>query len=195
MSGFRATMRPMTSDRLNQGFALACQLHAGQKKKGSNTAYLGHLLGVASIVIEFGGDEDQVIAALLHDAVEDQGGMETLETIQKEFGNRVATIVLACSDTAESPKPPWKGRKEAYLSHLADASADVLLVSAADKLYNARSIIQDYHLVGDDVWERFNGGKEGTVWYFRSLAETFQRIAPAPIAAEVGRVVRELEAL
>lgn len=195
MSGFRATIGPMTSDRLNLGFALACQLHADQKKKGSNTAYLGHLLGVASIVIEFGGDEDQVIAALLHDAVEDQGGMETLETIRGAFGSRVADIVLACSDTAENPKPPWKDRKEAYLAHLVNASTEVLLVSAADKLYNARSIIQDYYLVGDEVWGRFNGGKKGTVWYFQSLAETFQQIAPGPIAAEVSRVVRELEAL
>lgn len=127
------------------------------------------------MVLEDGGDEDQAIAALLHDAVEDQGGRPTLDSIRSEFGDRVASIVEACSDTDIQPKPPWRERKENYLKHLREQTrAEVLRVSAADKLHNARCIIADYRRCGEAVWQRFNAGKEAQAWYYGELARIYR---------------------
>jgi (p)ppGpp synthase/HD superfamily hydrolase len=127
------------------------------------------------LVLEDGGDEDQAIAALLHDAVEDQGGRPTLDSIRSEFGDRVASIVEACSDTDIQPKPPWRERKENYLKHLREQTrAEVLRVSAADKLHNARCIIADYRRCGEAVWQRFNAGKEAQAWYYGELARIYR---------------------
>lgn len=137
---------------------------------------------MAAIVLEHGGDEDLAVAGLLHDAVEDAGGNETLALIRSKFGDRVANVVNECSDTDEEPKPPWKQRKEAYLAHLAEASTDALLVSAADKLHNSRSILMDLATVGPKLWERFSGGREGTIWYYQSLVDSYgtsDRVPPA----------------
>ncbi len=185
----------MNSKRLQEAFTYASDLHADQKKKGTNIPYLSHLLGVASIVLVHEGDEDETIAALLHDAVEDQGGLPTLEEIRKRFGDRVAQIVEGCTDADAIPKPPWRERKEKYIAHLREADASVRRVSAADKLYNSRDILTDYRVIGEALWERFTGGKEGTLWYYRTLAKTYREVGPSEWADKIGQVVTELEEL
>jgi (p)ppGpp synthase/HD superfamily hydrolase len=184
---------PPLTKRFDAALKLAAELHRAQRRKGSNTPYIGHLLGVCSLVLEDGGDEDEAIAALLHDAVEDQGGEQTLARIREQFGERVARIVLACSDATEIPKPPWRQRKEAYLAHLADQEPDVLRVSLADKLYNARAILGDYLEYGDEVWRRFRAGREAQLWYYRSLADVLSRAQPGRLAAELSETVAQLE--
>jgi (p)ppGpp synthase/HD superfamily hydrolase len=183
-------------ERFRRALVLAFDLHRGQVRKGSTgIPYIGHLLGVTSIVIEDGGDEDEAIAALLHDGPEDQGGEPTLDRIRAEFGDRVADIVEGCSDTLEDPKPPWRERKEAYLAHLEEAPPEVLRVSLADKLHNARSILSDYREVGEELWSRFNGTREESLWYYRSLSEIFARRCSGPLVEELETTVTEIEAL
>ncbi len=145
-----------------------------------------------------GGDEDQAIAALLHDAPEDCGGTPVLEEVERRFGHRVARIVAACSDTFESPKPPWRERKQRYLRHLADdVPAEALLVSLSDKVHNGGAILADYRQVGETLWDRFRGGRDGTRWYFRALLEAYQGRAESPrgLLAELERILAELEVL
>ncbi len=181
--------------RFERALTFAAQLHADQVRKGTDIPYLAHLLGVASLVLEYGGGEDEAIAALLHDAVEDQGGPATRARIQALFGRTVAAIVDGCTDTDETPKPPWRARKEAYLAHLPTAAPAVLLVSAADKLYNATSILRAYRDVGADVWSRFSAGRGEQLWYYRALVTAFRTAgAPAPLVDELDLVVAELEA-
>ncbi|MFM5897851.1 MAG: HD domain-containing protein, partial [Dolichospermum sp.] len=179
----------MLSERFTQALTYAHELHATQKRKAGDIPYITHLLGVASIALEYGANEDEAIAALLHDAIEDQGGAATRAEIRRRFGDDVTAIVDGCTDADTTPKPPWKPRKEAYIAHISTDSASVLLVSAADKLHNVRSILKDYRLIGDAVWERFQGGKEGTVWYYRSLVDAFQKHQITPLVAELERVV------
>jgi GTP pyrophosphokinase len=188
----------MLTPRFEEALIYAAQLHAKQKRKQTDIPYIAHLLAVTSLVMENGGDEDEVIVALLHDAVEDQGGLETAEEIRRRFGEQVAGIVIGCSDTHETPKPPWRERKETYIAHLVHASPSTLLVSASDKLHNARAILMDYRKVGEKVWTRFAGGHDGTLWYYRTLVETYrathdQRISG--LVTELDRVVSELERL
>ena len=181
------------SHRFEDALVYAHQLHARQKRKGTHIPYIAHLLAVTAIVIENGGTEDEAIAALLHDAVEDQGGSKTREAIRQRFGEKVAIIVDGLTDTDQTPKPPWRKRKEDYLAHLSNASRSVLLVSLADKLHNARTIRQDYRLIGDEVWRRFTGGKEGTLWYYRSLVSAFhERGQFMPLVEELDWVVNEI---
>jgi (p)ppGpp synthase/HD superfamily hydrolase len=187
--------KPMLGSRFRQALTYAARLHARQTRKGTARPYIGHLLGVTAIVLEHGGDEDAAIAALLHDAVEDQGGRPRLAEIRHKFGRRVARIVEGCSDSFTDPKPPWRQRKEDYLRHIAKASADVRLVSAADKIHNSREILSDLRTVGDEVWTRFKGGKEGTLWNFRALVNGFHAAGSSPIVDELDRVVTELERL
>lgn len=179
----------MLSDRFTQALILATELHSTQVRKGTSTPYISHLLGVASLVLEHGGDEDEAIAALLHDAVEDQGGAATLALIRGQFGDRVAAIVEGCTDTQQTPKPPWRERKEIYLKHLNHASDSVRLVSAADKLHNARAILTDLHTHGNELWARFSGGQDGVLWYYRSLANTLQSQGSTPLTLELSRTV------
>jgi len=185
--------------RFLRAFAFAAEKHAGQVRKASTTPYIAHLMGVASLVLEFGGDEDSAIAALLHDVVEDCGGAPMLKEVRRRFGNRVAKIVAGCTDSDTYPKPPWRERKEAYLRHLKSVDANTRLVSAADKLNNIRSILADYREVGEDIWTRFNGGREGTLWYYRALLDEFQRRkpnwAPNRLIREFELAVKELEAM
>ncbi len=183
------------SARFEEALILAARWHAGQVRKETTIPYIAHLLGVASIVLEQGADEDEAIAALLHDAVEDQGGEVILDEIRARFGDRVAEIVAGCTDAWTTPKSPWRERKEAYIAHLRQASASVRLVSAADKLHNARSILADYRVLGEALWSRFNGGKAGTLWFYRALVETLQAADPTPLVEELDRVVSEIERL
>ena len=181
------------SSRFQNALVLAAQLHVDQVRKGTEIPYISHLLIVAGIVLEHGGSEDDAIAALLHDAVEDQGGSRTYERIREQFGQNVAEIVAGCSDTDETPKPPWKQRKLDYLRHLKSASPSVRLVSAADKLHNATAILIDYQVEGESLWSRFNGGKEGTLWYYRALTDVFATVGPARLTHQLDQVVSELE--
>lgn len=183
------------SNRFTEALTYATQLHANQVRKGSGVPYVAHLLGVASIALEYGANEDEAIASLLHDAVEDQGGAATREEIRRRFGDTVTAIVDGCTDADTTPKPPWRQRKEDYIAHLPTASPSVLLVSAADKLHNARSVLKDYREFGELVWERFKGGREGTLWYYRALVEAFRKVSSTPLIDELERVVSELERL
>jgi (p)ppGpp synthase/HD superfamily hydrolase len=170
-----ATGDPQLGEDFEEALAYAVQAHRGQLRKGTGAPYTAHLLAVSSLVLEHGGDEQTAIAALLHDAAEDQGGEERLGDIEHRFGERVAEIVAACSDTFETPKPPWRERKEAYLDHLVEADPDALLVSAADKLHNARSILADHREQGEELWSIFTTeSASDQLWYYRSLVDAFQ---------------------
>jgi (p)ppGpp synthase/HD superfamily hydrolase len=171
----------------------ATRLHAGQKRKWESTPYISHLLGVTSLVLEDGGDELEAIAALLHDAVEDQGGLETLEEIRQRFGDRVARIVEACSDSYTNPKPPWRERKEAYVERMRTAPPDVRRVSLADKLHNGRATLATLYREGEGTWARFRGGKDGTLWYFRALSEVFLQGEEDFMALELAKVVERIQ--
>lgn len=166
------------TDQYQEALNYAFELHRNQYRKGCGVPYISHLLAVSSLVLEHGGTETQAIAGLLHDAVEDQGGEPTLFAIIAKFGPEVGAIVAGCTDSTEEPKPPWKQRKQAYIAHLKDAPADVLLVSCCDKLHNARSILTDYQDIGEAVWSRFAGGKEGTLWYYNALVTAFKGKVP-----------------
>lgn len=185
--------QPLT-ERFTRALTLACDLHRTQARKGTQIPYVAHLLGVASIALEHGAAEDEAIAAVLHDAVEDQGGAPTLARIRTEFGEAVAEIVAGCTDTDVEPKPPWRARKEEYIAKIATKSASTRLVSAADKLHNARAILADLRVIGDDLWARFTGGKDGTLWYYRSLVDAFARAGGrSRLVDELERTVSEIE--
>ncbi|MEB3177477.1 MAG: HD domain-containing protein [Nostocaceae cyanobacterium] len=185
----------MLSERFTEALVYATQLHHRQVRKGSGVPYITHLLGVTSIALEYGANEDEAIAALLHDAIEDQGGVTTRAEIRRRFGDNVTAIVDGCSDSDITPKPPWRQRKEAYIATIPTASPSIRLVSAADKLHNTRSIIQDYRRVGESLWECFKGGKDGTVWYYRAMLTAFHQAGNMPILEELERAVAELEAM
>lgn len=180
------------SDRFNDALLYALDLHHKQYRKHTGVPYAAHLLGVASLVLEDGGDEDEAIAALLHDAVEDQGGLATLNHIRLVYGEKVADIVDGCTDAYETPKPPWKGRKLSYIEHLKKASAAIIRVSLADKLYNAHSILRSLWLKGEVTWKRFNGGKDGTLWYYRSLLKEYKQISYSPMVKELEITFNEI---
>jgi (p)ppGpp synthase/HD superfamily hydrolase len=182
-------------ERFEEALAYAARLHRRQRRKASGIPYVAHLLSVAALVLEAGGSQEEAIAGLLHDAPEDQGGEETLAEIRRRFGDHVAAIVAACSDTMTMPKPPWRQRKEAHLRHLAHASASTRLVVSADKLHNVRSILADYRRMGESVWERFRGGREGTLWYYHALVEALQSAGDGTLLQELAATVAELESL
>lgn len=181
-------------NRFSDAVKWATELHADQFRKGTGIPYVSHLLAVASLVLEGGGTEDQAIAGLLHDAIEDTD--TTAIEIEQRFGKDVADMVVACSDTEVKPKPPWRDRKVAYIEHLeaVDTPRDALLVSAADKLHNSRSILSDYRRIGDELWQRFNAGKDGQLWYYSELAAAFRRLIPEnPITKELCLTVDTLK--
>ena len=181
--------------RFNEAFLFAAEKHASQTRKKTDVPYISHLMSVASLVLEAGGGEDEGVAALLHDVVEDCGGHPVLEEIRRRFGDRVATIVEGCTDAYTIPKPPWKQRKLDYLEVLRRADEDVRLVSAADKLHNVRSILADYRREGDSVWERFSGRRDGTLWYYRAVLDVLRQGKANRLVDELERVVTELETL
>jgi GTP pyrophosphokinase len=186
----------MLSPRFTEALTYATELHADQTRKGSDIPYVTHLLGVTSIALEYGANEDEAIAALLHDAIEDQGGETTRDEIHRRFGETVTAIVEGCSDSSDgTPKLPWRQRKEAYIAHIPTASPSVRLVSASDKLYNTRSIVRDYRRIGEEIWNRFNGKKSGTLWYYRAILEAFRQTEVTPVVEELDLVVQELEQL
>ena len=184
------------SVHFEEALVFATRLHAGQRRKGTSVPYIAHLLAVAGIVLDYGGTESEVIAALLHDAVEDQGGPPTRAEIRRRFGAAVVAIVDGCSDTDEVPKPPWWERKKKYLARLGQETASVRLVSAADKLHNARDVLAAYRALGEAVWGRFTGGREGTLWYYRALVDVYRDTGTVPaLVDELDRVVTEIERL
>lgn len=182
------------TERFDEALAYASTVHRAQRRKGSETPYVAHLLGVSALAIDAGADEDQAIAALLHDAVEDQGGVARLDDIRKRFGDRVAAIVSDCSDSDTLPKPPWRERKERYINSLSGKSSDSLLVSLCDKIYNAEAILSDLLTDGEQVWDRFRGGKEGTLWYYQAIAAAFEQCRPGHLSRKLSRLVADMHA-
>lgn len=181
----------MTTPRFGAALVVAHELHAAQRRKGTDVPYVAHLLAVASLALEHGATEDEAIAALLHDAVEDQGGAATAARIRREFGPAVEAIVLGCTDTPPdaAARPTWRARKEAYVAHLAHAPSSVRLVSTCDKLHNARAIVADLRVHGAALWPRFSGGRDGVCWYYGALVEAFRAAGPVGPFDELARTV------
>jgi (p)ppGpp synthase/HD superfamily hydrolase len=186
------------SERFEEALGFAAAIHREQVRKGSDVPYVTHLMGVASLVGEAGGSEDQVIAGLLHDAIEDCVGEipDIREQIAARFGRAVLDMVEACTDADTVPKPPWRERKEAYLARLRAKPVDhpALLVSVADKIHNARAIVRDHGVVGAALWERFKGGRDGTLWYYTTLAEVFRALMHGPLVDELSGLVERMRA-
>jgi (p)ppGpp synthase/HD superfamily hydrolase len=180
------------TERFDRAFRYASHIHGGHRRKGTEVPYLSHLMGVASLTLEHGGTEDQAIAALLHDAAEDQGGQDRLDDIRARFGDPVADIVRDCTDSWEDPKPDWDERKRIYLESLESKPDASLLVSLADKTHNARAIVTDLHLEGEKLWDRFNKPASKTLGYYRKLEAFFSRRRPGPLATELKRAVDEM---
>jgi (p)ppGpp synthase/HD superfamily hydrolase len=181
----------MLTRRFEDALAYANQVHGTQTRKGTGVTYVAHLLEVSSIVLQHGGDEDEAIAGLLHDAPEDAGGRPRLEDIRLTFGDRVAEIVDGCTDTYDHPKPAWRSRKEAYLARIPTLTPSARLVSAADKYANARALLDDYRSLGDALWDRFNGGPD-TPWYCRAAADAFLAVERTPLVERLHLTVSEL---
>lgn len=179
----------MLTDLFDDAFRYAHHLHRKQWRKGTSIPYISHLMTVAALVIEHGGNEDQAVAALLHDAAEDQGGVATLLEIRNLFGDVVAEIVSDCTDAWTEPKPEWRARKDAYIAALPAKPARSLLVSLADKTHNAEAILFDFQSLGDGIWERFNGGAEGTKWYYSALVDVFSNKMPGRLTDRFVRAV------
>jgi len=188
----------MLSDRLSEAFCYAARLHRFQTRKGNDIPYVAHLMAVCATVLEWGGDEDVAIAALLHDAVEDQGGLETLNEIRSRFGDRVADIVAACSDsvtTDKATKAPWQERKEATVKKLRTANRDVALVTAADKLHNLSALVRDVRRGGIATMSRFNASPERVIWYHTAVGEALRSHRDNAPIDEMDEATAELAAL
>ena len=178
--------------RFGNALAYAAEKHAGQKRKATKIPYIYHPMAVASLVLEYGGGEDEAIAALLHDVAEDCGGQEALDEIRQKFGMGAAAIVEGCTDSLENPKPAWRSRKEAYVAHLQTAHRSVRLVAAADKIHNARSILRDYRSEGENVWKRFSATKEDVLWYYGAVTRALEARGLSPLVEELDRTVGEI---
>jgi (p)ppGpp synthase/HD superfamily hydrolase len=196
------TDRPLLGEAFDRALLLATEHHRRQLRKGTQTPYVSHLLAVSSLVLEMGGSQTEAIGALLHDAVEDGGGPPMLARIRADFGDDVARIVEANSDSDTEPKPPWQERKETYVAAIAHKQPDELRVSLADKLHNARAILLDYRTHGDALWGRFKTGEgESVRWYYRALYTAFDARRDAlgdravPVLEELGRTVAEIDRL
>jgi (p)ppGpp synthase/HD superfamily hydrolase len=183
----------MLSDRFLEAVRYAAEVHRGQTRKGTAIPYLSHLMGVASIVLGDGGSEDEAIAGLLHDAAEDQGGRERLDDIRTRFGDTVARIVEACTDSWATPKEPWIDRKKKYVEHAKHLDAASLRVSAADKVHNAYAILRDLRAQGERVWERFSARPDDIIWYYKSLVHSFRESGGGSLVEELDRIVRGIE--
>jgi (p)ppGpp synthase/HD superfamily hydrolase len=183
---------PLLTQRFEQAFGYAFHLHAHQLRKGGTVPYMSHLISVAALVLEDGGDEDAAIAALLHDAVEDQGGAAIRDEIHKRFGDRVLHIVDACTESEQTPKPPWKQRKLQALAQMRQAEPEVLRVMLADKLHNLRSIWADWQRQGDGVWERFNASRTEVLWFYAACIEAVGDRLHSPMVTELKTILRDL---
>ena len=191
---------PVVGKRFRDALVWSAELHEEQRRKGGNIPYVAHLIGVASIVLEHGGDEDQAIGALLHDALEDQAHRMTPREIRARFGDKVEAIVEACTDgepDEQRDRDParWRVRKQKYIDDIATKPVEALLVSMADKLYNARAILEDFRALGGALWPRFTAGKDGTLWYYRSLLTAFRPRAENRLWHELDRTVSDIERL
>jgi GTP pyrophosphokinase len=184
---------PTLSRRFDEAFLYAHEVHASQARKCNGVPYIGHLMGVASIVIDDGGTEDEAIAGLLHDAPEDRGGRERLEDIRARFGDGVAKIIEDCTDSWTTPKAPWAERKKRYAEHARTLDASSLRVSAADKVHNAYAILRDLRNIGDTVWERFNASADDILAYNQSLVRAYRDAGGGPLVDELDRIVRAIE--
>jgi GTP pyrophosphokinase len=182
----------VTGDCIARAIEMCVRVHAGQTRKGSGAPYVFHPLAVAGLVADAGGDENQILAAILHDAVEDGGGEPIRAEIEERFGADVAAIVMAASDTSETPKPPWRARKEAFIARVRGESPRVKLVVAADKVHNVQAVVRDLAVHGPEVWGRFQGGHDGTVWYYRAVAEAIAAGWDHPLARELNREAARL---
>ncbi len=187
--------RALLSSRFEEALVYAAKAHADHSRKGSDIPYLSHLLGVTGIALEHGANENEAIAALLHDAVEDAGGKARLADIELKFGKPVAAIVAGCTDTDKTPKPPWAKRKKAYVARMRRAPLSVKLVSASDKLHNCRALVSDYRTFGEALWGRFKGGKEGTLWYYRAMVRVLGCPRLKVLVRDLDITVTELEKL
>ena len=183
---------PTLTRRFDEAFAYAHDTHATHVRKGSGVPYLGHLMGVASIVIDDGGSEDEAIAALLHDAPEDRGGRPRLDDIRAKFGDAVAAIVEDCTDSWTEPKAPWPERKQRYAEHARTLPPASLRVSAADKVHNAYAILRDLRNTGDQVWERFNARPDDILAYYQSLVRAYREAGGGRLVDELDRIVRAI---
>ena len=184
------------SEKFEEALVYATQAHCNQMRKQTGIPYIAHILGVTAIAMEYGADEMEGIGALLHDTVEDCAGADRLKDIKARFGEKVAKIVEGCTDSDETPKPPWLERKKNYLEHLPKSDASTRLVSASDKLHNVRAIVADLRRHGPEVFERFKGKKDGTLWYYRSLVTAFRKFHDhRDLVDELDRVVTEMEKL
>jgi (p)ppGpp synthase/HD superfamily hydrolase len=182
------------SEKFEEALIYATRVHGNQTRKKTGIPYIAHILGVTAIALEYGANETEAIGALLHDTVEDCGGAERLRDIREKFGDDVARIVDGCTDTDQTPKPPWLERKRAYIEHLKDSDSSIRLVSAADKLHNTRAILAALRRNGLEVFERFAGKKDGTLWYYRTLVTAFREHGDhADLIDELDRVVSEIE--
>ena len=179
------------NSKFKEALSYSYDLHRNQTRKGTLIPYTSHLMTVSSLIMEHGGDQEQAIAGLLHDAVEDQGGQNTLNEIRKKFGDKVANIVSDCTDAWEEPKPPWKARKLDYLQSLPKKPKSSILVSLADKTHNAESILFDKIEIGDAIWDRFTPPYEETKWYYRSLSNIFLDKIPGKLAERLVRAVNK----
>ncbi len=184
----------MLTDRFDDAFRYARQLHAQQTRKATQIPYIAHLMSVSALVLEHGGDLDQAIAALLHDAVEDQGGHQVLQDIRERFGDGVASIVQDCTDAWTEPKPAWRPRKEAYLAALPAKPDRSLLVALADKTHNAEAILADHRVLGEALWSRFSGGRDGTRWYYREVSRILSSRMPGTLSDRLARAAAALSA-
>ena len=185
------------SRQFEKALTYATRIHGGQLRKKTRIPYIAHILGVCAIAMEYGANETEAIGALLHDAVEDCGGAKRLRDIERKFGKDVAKIVDGCTDTDQTPKPPWRDRKKAYVAHVRHAPMSTKLVSASDKLHNVRAILMDYRQEGEKLWSRFNAGKQGALWYYRALVNAFSGKSRrlSGLVQELDRTLTQLELL
>jgi (p)ppGpp synthase/HD superfamily hydrolase len=186
---------PRLTSRFTKALLYASRIHGGKLRKKTKIPDIGHILGVTAIALEYGANETEAIAALLHDAVEDAGGKARLRDIERKFGRAVAKIVDGCTDSYEDPKPPWLDRKKTYVAHVRNAPIPTKLVSAADKVQNVRSLLRNYREEGDNLWQRYNSGKQGALWYYRALVKAFAGRRIRPLVQELDRTLSELESL
>jgi (p)ppGpp synthase/HD superfamily hydrolase len=185
----------MLSPKFEEALVFAVRLHSNQKRKVSNTPFVLHLLNVCAIILEDGGTEDEAIAGLLHDAVEDQGGLETLENIKSNFGEVIAQIVMECSETHLTPKPPWEERKVNSIAKMKNVSGSAIRVILADKIHNVQSIIREYQKYGKPIWDSFKGGREGTIWYYKEVLAVLASRTESHLITELKLTVEHLEKL
>ena len=185
-------MRILTA-RFDEAFRYAHEAHGDHTRKGTGAPYIGHLMGVTSIVLDDGGDEDEAIGTLLHDAAEDAGGRERVEDIRPRFGDKVAGIVEDCTDSWETPKRPWAERKQAYVQHARHLAPPSLRVSAADKVHNTYNILRDLRNHGDIVWTRFNAGPDDVMAYYSGLVRAYRESGGGHLVDELERIVKGIE--